>query len=239
MPSLHFDIRHYAALGSTNDEARRLVYEDAPHGTVITADEQTAGRGRHARHWFSPPGNVYLTALLRLTIPTSRAAELGFIAALAVADAVDTLLPRPKRTALKWPNDVLVGGAKIAGILVEQVAEASLVGIGLNILHAPTGPSYPVTTLARCGGVTTASGARDILLQRLSSRLEDWQQCGFAMIRQEWLLRAHPIGSELRITRDTGAIFGRFAGLDVDGALLLDNAEGRQRIVVGEVAAAA
>lgn len=88
-----FDVRHYDRLGSTNDEARQLADAGAAHGTVVHADEQSSGRGRLARRWFSPPGNLYLSIVLRLDLPPARSVELGFLAALAVADAVDALLP--------------------------------------------------------------------------------------------------------------------------------------------------
>ena len=91
-----FDVRHYDRIGSTNDEAQRLAAEGAPHGTVVHADEQTAGRGRLSRRWLSPPGNLYLSIVLRPDVPPARIVEIGFVAALAVADAVDALLPRQR-----------------------------------------------------------------------------------------------------------------------------------------------
>ena len=115
-----FDVRHYDSIGSTNDEAMRLAREGAVHGTVVHADEQTAGRGRLSRRWLSPPGNLYLSIVLRPDVPAARSAEIGLVAALAVADAVDALLPQQVRATLKWPNDVLVRDGKIAGILLEQ-----------------------------------------------------------------------------------------------------------------------
>ena len=133
--SEQFIVWHHDKIGSTNDEARRLAQEGAPHGTVVHADEQTSGRGRMAHTWFSPPGNLYVSILLRTGQPAGRTAELSFLAALAVADTVEALLPRQTRAMLKWPNDVLVSGAKIAGILLEQVDDATVIGIGLNVLR--------------------------------------------------------------------------------------------------------
>src|ERR1700684_4106737 len=106
-----FTVSHHDQIGSTNDETRQMASEGAPHGTVVHADEQTAGRGRMAHTWFSPPGNLYLSILLRTAHPAARSAELSFLAALAVADTVEALLPRQIRTMLKWPHDVLVNGA--------------------------------------------------------------------------------------------------------------------------------
>lgn len=233
-----FDILHYDTIGSTNDEARRLAASGAAHGTVVHADEQTAGRGRLARAWFSPPGNLYLTVVLRLDVPPNRLAELSFVAALAVADTVDALLPKTVRATLKWPNDVLVAGAKIAGILLEHVDGATLIGIGLNVLHAPTSNAYKTTTIAANGGLATVDGARDILLRQLGAHLATWQSDGFAPIREAWLKRGPMPGTTLRVTRAGHSIEGEFAGLDTDGALLLDTASGKQRIVAGDVGAA-
>src|ERR1700693_720928 len=172
--SQQFTVWHHDKIGSTNDEARRLAHEGAPHGTVVHADEQTSGRGRMAHTWFSPPGNLYLSILLRTGQPAARAAELSFLAALAVADTVEALLPRQIRTMLKWPNDVLVNGAKIAGILLEQADDATIIGIGLNILQAPSNLAYKATTIVANGGIASVDGARDILLDRFGRHLSVW-----------------------------------------------------------------
>jgi len=230
-----FDVRHYDELGSTNDEARRLADAGAPHGTVVHADQQTAGRGRFSRRWISPPGNLYLSIVLRLDLPPKRGTELGFLASLAVADAVDALLPRQVRATLKWPNDVLVRGGKIAGILLEQASDATIMGIGLNVLHAPSGLSYQVSTIVGCGGLATVDGTREKLLGALASWLGVWQQDGFAPIRSAWLVRAHPQGTALGVRLGEQFINGTFAGIDSDGTLMLDTAQGRARIVAGDV----
>lgn len=230
-----FTVLHHERLGSTNDEAKRLAAAGAVHGTVVHADEQMAGRGRFGRTWFSPPGNLYVSILLRLDLPPERGAELSFLAALAVADTADALLPRQTRATLKWPNDVLVNGGKIAGILVEQIADVRILGIGLNILHAPKNAPYKTSTLVGAGGLATVDGARDILLDRLARRLDRWTEEGFYPIRSAWLARAHPIGTKLRASLGGRTEEGLFAGLDADGAMLLDTPDGRKRIVAAEV----
>ena len=233
--SKQFTVWHHDQIGSTNDEARRLALEGAPHGTVVHADEQTAGRGRLSHTWFSPPGNLYLSILLRTGQPASRSSELSFLAALAVADTVETLLPRQIRAMLKWPNDVLVNGAKIAGILLEQVDDATIMGIGLNVLEAPSNTAYKTTTVVANAGIATVDGARDILLDRLAYHLLSWQADGFPPIREQWLNRSYPVGAAIRANAGGQPVAGHFAGLDDDGALLLDTSQGRQRIVAGEV----
>jgi BirA family biotin operon repressor/biotin-[acetyl-CoA-carboxylase] ligase len=230
-----FDVRHYDRLGSTNDEARCLADAAAPHGTVVHADQQSAGRGRLARHWFSPPGNLYVSVVLRLDLPPARMVEMSFLAALAVADAVDALLPRQVRAMLKWPNDVMVRDGKIAGILIEQAADALILGIGLNVLHAPGGVPYRVSTIVGSGGLATVDGTREKLLEALGGWLAVWQQDGFAPIRTAWLARAHPPGTTLGVRLADAFMHGRFAGLDLDGALLLDTDHGRARVVAGDV----
>jgi BirA family biotin operon repressor/biotin-[acetyl-CoA-carboxylase] ligase len=230
-----FTVWHHDTIGSTNDEARRLAIQGAPHGTVVHADEQTAGRGRMSHTWFSPPGNLYVSILLRTGLPPARTTELSFLAALAVADTVEALLPRQTRTMLKWPNDVLVSGAKIAGILLEQVDDATIMGIGLNVLEAPSNAAYKTTTIVANGGIASVDGARDILLERLASHLSTWQNDGFAPIREQWLGRSYPVGAAIRASSAGKPVAGHFAGLDLDGALLLDTPLGRQRIVAGDV----
>jgi BirA family biotin operon repressor/biotin-[acetyl-CoA-carboxylase] ligase len=232
-----FIVWHHDKIGSTNDEARRMAADGSPHGTVVHADEQTAGRGRLSHTWFSPPGNLYLSILLRTGQPTTRAAELSFLAALAVADTVEALLPRQIRAMLKWPNDVLVNGAKIAGILLEQVDDATIMGVGLNVLEAPANLAYKTTTIVANSGIASVDGARDILLDRLGVYLAAWEADGFAPIRQQWLDRSYPIGAAIRASAGDQPVAGHFAGLDVDGALLLDTPHGRQRIVAGEIVA--
>jgi BirA family transcriptional regulator, biotin operon repressor / biotin---[acetyl-CoA-carboxylase] ligase len=230
-----FDVQHHNSIDSTNDEARRLAVAGAPHGTVVHADQQASGRGRLARKWFSPPGNLYISILLRYDLKPGQAGELSFLSALAVADTVDALLPKQQRALLKWPNDVLVGGAKISGILVEQEDGAVIIGIGLNVVEAPSNTSYSTTTLAASGGIATVDGARTILLQRMQEHLTRWEQEGFLPIRAAWLARTHPLGEPLSVATGGDRVEGVFVGLDSDGALLLDTEHGRERVVAGDV----
>jgi len=230
-----FTIQRHETIGSTNDEARRLALLGAAHGTVVHADEQTAGRGRRERAWFSPPGNLYMSVLLRLDAPLRRLSELSFLTALAVADTVDALLPKHTRATLKWPNDVLVNGGKIAGILLEQADNATIIGTGVNVLQAPPNVGYQTTTVVASGGIASVEEARDILLERLGVHLAVWQEKGFAPIREAWMVRGHPLGTSLRAGIGSNPIEGRFAGLDDDGALLLDTDDGRKRVIAGDV----
>ena len=237
-----FDLRFYDSIGSTNDEARRLAQAGAADGTVVWAREQTAGRGRQGRHWHSPAGNLYASILQRLDAPAHRAAELSLVAALAVVDTTDEYLSDGARAELKWPNDVLVRGSKIAGILLEGIViegtdGAVVIGIGINLRCAPPDAPYPVTCLAEhVAAVPEPAAMLQVLLRALAHRLAEWRCKGFARTRSAWLARGHPPGSPLRVNLGDRAITGRFAGLADDGALLLATADGTVRVAAGDVA---
>jgi BirA family biotin operon repressor/biotin-[acetyl-CoA-carboxylase] ligase len=233
-----FDIRYFDTIGSTNDEAMRLAHAGAAHGTVVWAREQTAGRGRQVRRWHSPAGNLHASILLRLGAAASHASELSLVAALAVADTVDRFLPDGVRAELKWPNDVLVRGAKIAGILLEYADAAVVVGIGINVLRVPLDAPYTVTRLADSVAVAPEAGATlEALLQSLAHRLADWQNAGFTQTRSAWLVRAPAPGTPIRITVGDRSITGRFGGLAPDGALIVQTAEGPLRILAADAVA--
>jgi BirA family biotin operon repressor/biotin-[acetyl-CoA-carboxylase] ligase len=222
------------SVGSTNDEAARLAETGAPEGTVVWAREQTGGRGRRGRHWASPVGNLYSSTVLRPECPASRAAELGFVAALAVADMV----PSSRQVRLKWPNDVLVDGGKVAGILLESAVSQDarvqhvIAGIGVNVGFAPqlADMRYPSSML---GG--TVEAALETLTAALVARLAQWRAEGFERVRRAWLAQAGPLGAEVDVRLGNELVRGRFAGLDREGALLLETAQGRRKIVSGEL----
>jgi BirA family biotin operon repressor/biotin-[acetyl-CoA-carboxylase] ligase len=221
-------------VGSTNDEAAQRADAGAPEGTVVWSREQTGGRGRRGRHWASPVGNLYTSTILRPDCPAQRAAELGFAAALAVADIV----PAGREVRVKWPNDVLVDGGKIAGILLESAigqtgqVQHVVAGIGVNIGFAPQLPEmrYPGSAL---GGSVEA--ALEKLAAALAARLAEWRREGFETVRAAWLAKAGPLGTEVDVKLGEGLVRGRFAGLDREGALLLDTATGPRKIVSGEL----
>ena len=225
-------------LDSTSTELLRRAPRRDIHGAVLAAEWQTAGRGRRGRHWASPVGNLYTSAIVRPDCPAARAAELGFVAALAVADMV----PAGRPVRLKWPNDVLVEGAKVAGILPESSigadgqAEHVILGIGVNVGFAPELPEmrYPGACL---GG--TVEIALETLAAALAQRLARWRRDGFEPVRAEWLAKAGPLGLEVDVKLGEELVQGRFAGMDREGALLLDTAAGPRRIVAGELLARA
>jgi BirA family transcriptional regulator, biotin operon repressor / biotin---[acetyl-CoA-carboxylase] ligase len=222
------------SVGSTNDEAARLAEKGAAEGTVVWSREQTGGRGRRGRHWASPIGNLYTSTILRPVCSAPRAAELGFVAALAVADMV----PASRDVRVKWPNDVLVDGGKVAGILPESAIGAGgevehvVLGIGVNVGFAPqlADMRYPGAAL---GG--SVEEALEKLTASLAARVAQWRLKGFEAVRAAWLAKAGPLGLEVDVRLGHELVSGRFAGVDREGALLLDTPAGPRKIVAGEL----
>ena len=232
--TLSWTIRRFGEIGSTMDAARSLAEQGAPHGTVVLAESQRTGRGRSGRSWISPPGNLHTTLILRPECDARRSPEIGFVIAVALAQAVDELAG--PGTALKWPNDVLRGGAKLAGILLERLDDgAILAGVGANLRSAPADMPYPVTSLSEQGCDAGPESLLDALLRRAEVGWSAWRKLGFAHVLADWARFGPPVGSELKVRLNERVSAGRFAGLSDDGSLLLDGPEGRQRFVAGEV----
>lgn len=239
-----FRLVGFGRVASTSDEAMRLAAAGAPEGTLVWAKEQAAGRGRRGRSWVSPPGNLYLSLLLRPAGPAADAAQLGFAAALAVAEAVESLAPAAAPLTCKWPNDVLMRGRKLAGILLElQSAPAGglawlIVGVGINIAAHPDGTETPAIALAAAGAAPAPEALLALWAARMETWLAQWRRDGFAPLRAAWLARAHGLGAELRVRLPREEFSGRFAGLDETGRLLVDTAAGRRPVAAAEVFAA-
>lgn len=227
------------SVGSTNEEALAHARAGATGPLWITARVQTAGRGRRGRAWVSEPGNLFATLLLTDPAPPERAVQLSFVAALAVHDAIAALAPAlASRLTLKWPNDVLCGGAKVAGILIEAEGTRPLivaVGIGVNCRHHPAQTEHPATDLTAEGAAVTAEAVFEALAGAMACRLRDWQT-GFAAIRTAWLDRAGPLGGELNVRVGARMLTGWFETLDEAGRLVLRLLDGRRETVAaGEV----
>jgi BirA family biotin operon repressor/biotin-[acetyl-CoA-carboxylase] ligase len=233
-----------ARVGSTNEEAKRLALDAAPEFTLVWALEQTQGRGRRGRSWTSPPGNLYVSLLLRPDVGPAEAAQIGFVAAVALAEMLRPLLPTGLEVALKWPNDVLVGRRKVSGILPEALAadeggriEALVLGIGINVASHPDGTAWPATDLAAAGVRIGLEG----LLERLAASLDHWigawRRQGFAPVRARWMELALALGEPIELRLDGQTLSGRFVEIDPEGALVLAPADGSspQRIRAGEV----
>jgi BirA family biotin operon repressor/biotin-[acetyl-CoA-carboxylase] ligase len=241
-----YRLHHLERIDSTNEEAKRLAAAGAPEGTLVWADAQSAGRGRRGRNWISPQGNLYLSLLLRPSCTPAQAAQLGFAASLAVAETCARVLPAEAAPRCKWPNDVLVGGRKIAGILLESRAgaidrlEFIVIGIGINVATHPEGMEYPAISLAAAGAEVTAAALLPILGERLLAWHEVWRgPAGFAALRSAWLAQAIGLGDEIRVRLPERELRGRFAGLDEHGHLLLEGPGGMTPIAAAEIFPAA
>jgi BirA family transcriptional regulator, biotin operon repressor / biotin---[acetyl-CoA-carboxylase] ligase len=232
----------FTTLGSTNDEAKARARAGAAEGTVVWAGEQTAGRGRRGRTWASPPGNLYLSLVARPQCAPAVAAQLGFVAALGLADALAEIAGKLLDLRCKWPNDLLAAGRKLAGILLESESGAGdavdfvVIGVGVNLAAAPEGTEFPATSLTEQGfPQITPAALLAGFLRHLDRWARRWQEEGFAPVRAAWLTRASGIGEPVRVRLERGTLDGRFIDLDCDGALLLDAADGRRRIAAGEI----
>ena len=236
-----FVLHRYDSIDSTNTEAKRLADVGAPAGTVVLATEQTAGRGRQDRLWASPPGNLYISLLLRPDKPVGAVAQLGFVAAVAVAETVQEVAPS-SYPRLKWPNDLLLDGRKLAGILLETATAATggiawlVMGMGINVAAAPI-----ATAAALHSYVPTLTPDRlaDVLLERLGQWIKLWSEDGFAPVREAWLRFGHRPGEGLRVRRPDGERIGTFHDLDQNGMLLLDTSSGPLAVSAGEIHLAA
>jgi BirA family biotin operon repressor/biotin-[acetyl-CoA-carboxylase] ligase len=230
----------YGVIDSTNEEARRRVFAGDAGRLWIVADEQTAGRGRRGRSWASPKGNLHASALMIDPCPPPHAAELGFVAGVALARAAKDL--GAGDVGLKWPNDLMSGGAKCAGILIEGVGVAGrgaacVVGIGVNCAHAPRGVDYPTSCLRRAGG--QAVGAHELfecLIRRFDEALGVWRAGqAFDRIRDAWLDCAFALNERITIRNGAGEREGVFEGIDAAGRLLLRSDRGLERIEAADL----
>lgn len=231
---------------STNSDAFRVAEEGAPEGTVVVSDAQSGGKGRRGRSWSSPPGvNLYCSVVLRPPIMPHQAPQLTFLSAVAVARAIEQttgLTPE-----IKWPNDVLIGVRKVAGLLNEMSAETDginfiVLGIGVNLNMTaeqfPDDLRYPATSLLLESGVRTVrSRFTATMLNELDQLYADFLLCGFGPVREEWQKRCNANGHRVLVSEaGVEQASGLFAGIDSDGALLLRSDNGNiERILNGDV----
>ncbi len=227
---------------STNAEAARL----APGPAWVLGLEQSAGRGRRARPWDSPRGNMYASLVMTPTGPATEVALRSFVAALALRDALVSLTALPGAFSLKWPNDVLCNGGKIAGILLESTSAGAgvahlVIGIGVNLIAAPDmaqmepGAFAPVSLLAETGVRVTP----EAMLAALASAFARWEAVfvtrGFARVRAAWLDHAAHLGQPIRARTGTATHEGTFQAIDDTGALILQTAGGLLAIPAADV----
>ncbi|MFZ9396564.1 MAG: biotin--[acetyl-CoA-carboxylase] ligase [Erythrobacter sp.] len=225
--------------GSTNaDLVARLAADEAvPEGYWLVARQQTAGRGRHGRQWFDGTGNFMGSTLVRPAPGDPPPPTLALVSGLAAYETVLPLCPDPSAVMLKWPNDILLGGAKLAGILLEAVRGAVVIGIGVNLRAAPQLADRATTALADVGSPPALEDFAEQLAASFATELVRWRSHGLELLARRWQAAAHPLGTPLRV-QDPGAtaLTGEFAGLDASGALLLRTADGKtQAVHAGDV----
>ena len=220
-------IRTVAETGSTNDDVAALAAAGEPEGLWLRAGRQTGGRGRQGRLWSSPPGNLHASTLVRLRAGDPAAPTLALVAGVALHEAASAWAPEAG-IRIKWPNDLLAGGAKLAGILLERAGDAVVIGFGANLAHHPQGLERPVTSLAALSG---SAPEPDLFAEQLAESfarwLALWRTGGVAAIRSAWLERAHPPGTALVTPEGEGL----FEGLDESGALRLRLPHGETRLI--------
>lgn len=237
-------ILHVGETGSTNADAMRLALKGEGLPLWVIADRQTAGRGRAGRSWVSPKGNLYASLAICCAAPIEKAGQLSLVAGISLFDAVraTTALAPDAGLRLKWPNDILLGTAKMGGILVESTSARgspgflAVLGFGVNIDNAPDDLGRGVTALSRHSAAPTAA----VLLETLAGQIPRWLGiwnggADFVAVRRAWMERAGPIGEPISVNAIKGPISGTYQGLSETGALLAKIGEEIHEISHGDV----
>ena len=225
-------------MGTTNDEAKGLAVAGAPEGALVWARSQTAGRGRHGRVWVSRPGNLYCSLILRPECRAAEAAQLSFTTAVALGGALAVCASGLAPARYKWPNDVLIQGRKVAGILLESQPDSAgaidwlIVGLGVNIVSFPDETDWPATSLRAqgCGGVDAAA-MLEAFAEHFHVWLTRWRAEGFAPVREAWLEGAAALGQPIEVRLGDDTLSGTFITLDAGGALVLETEDGRRQTI--------
>lgn len=232
----------HASLPSTSDLCIAQAEAGTPAGLAVLAQRQTKGRGSRGRDWQSPKGNLSLSILLRPDEPVAASGAWPLLIGLAVTDALAQLLPDPTQLQLKWPNDVLLRGRKISGILIDIAADPQgklrwlVIGCGVNLATAPALPDRQTACLQDEGiAPPSPEDFARVLLAALGRWMHIYTTAAKADIHAAWLARAHPLGTALRVAYGGKILAGTFAGLSPEGFLLLRTDAGTQAISSGDV----
>ena len=227
---------------STNDEVLKLVQAGEAGEFVVSGRSQSQGRGRFDRVWTSPRGNLYCSVLLRPNLPLMQCSSLSLVLAISLRDALAEFLPDTDLT-VKWPNDVLAGGKKIAGILLESeampdgLARHIIAGTGVNLISHPGVPKKPATDASALGAKIAPHDLLTRYLERFAAYRAQWLAGGFPAIKPAWMRYAHGAARNVTVNQGARSIRGLFAGLDDEGNLRLMTGRGEERIILaGELA---
>ena len=233
-----YTLHSFDAIDSTNAEALRRLADGASGGDVIWARQQSAGRGRRGRSWHSPTGNLYVTFVV--PVPTDRlVGQLAFVAANGAGEAVRGLLTSPGSLEFKWPNDLMLDGRKLGGILIEASPQGQrqmvAVGLGLNVAFSPDGLN--AASLKDVGIEISVPKLLQTICRTFDQWYRIWRQDGFSPVRERWLEAAHRKGERMEVRIPDGAtIDGSFRGIDQSGALILEQSDGKTELIAtGEV----
>lgn len=222
-------LEHLGEIDSTNDEVRRRA-ECGESGPIwISAKSQSKGRGRRGREWVSAQGNLFATGLYTMEIGAKQAANLSFIAAVAVRDTIANYIPN-ESVKVKWPNDILVQSKKVSGILLESWVNAGeikiAIGIGINIISSPPNTEFQTATIKDFLALNELPPTREkvleLLVNNFEKHLNNWRENGFDAIRREWLSNAYGINESVIVKLHDKEISGVFKDLNDDGELLLE-----------------
>jgi BirA family biotin operon repressor/biotin-[acetyl-CoA-carboxylase] ligase len=214
---------------------------DLPTFYRHTALGEVTSTNDEARTWQSPEGNLYLSLILRPADALAGAAAIGFAGVLSVADAAEGVLGEAADIALKWPNDVLIGGRKAAGLMIESTGgkggDALILGVGINVCWHPSDLPYPATDLHAAGGrEANVESVLRAFCEHFHDRYRQWQGLGFTPLRAAWISRAKGLGEALSVDIEGRRFDGIFEGIDDDGALCLDlGASGIKKVTAGDV----
>lgn len=244
-----YHLLSYDELDSTNDEARRIAEGGGSHGAVIWAKRQTAGRGRMGRHWVSAEGNLFCSVLLAPHCDVATASQLAFVTAVAAIETLAPILPDGGELTCKWPNDILLNGKKIGGILLESFETADMtpghnrmvrwviVGVGINIESCPENTDIPATFLKEAGvEIISAKIVLSRFIHHFITTYDLWAKRGFAPVRRKWLEHAFRKGESIEVRLPKETHVGIFEGIDTSGHLLLKpSGKRRMSISAGDV----
>lgn len=241
-----YHLLSYDVLDSTNEEAKRLAGGGASHGAVIWAKRQSAGRGRMGREWISAEGNLFVSVLLSPECDLQTCSQLSFVAAVAGAETLAGIVPGDEDISCKWPNDILLAGKKVGGILLESFTTLDergkekqwvVVGVGINVDSFPEHVMFPATCVRNAGvEIISAKIVLSRFIYNFIHQYDAWVKGGFKPVQKEWLKRAYRIGHGVEVLMGENKIEGMFDGIDAAGRLLVRGDSGAiQGISAGDV----
>lgn len=232
----------FETVGSTNDEAKAGARDGAVDGSVYWSAHQTAGRGTHGRDWSTPPGNLAVSIIKRPRMPLALAPQAALVTAVAIADALPDLGVSQDRVRLKWPNDVLVDGGKVSGILIEGEADGTsarwlVIGTGINLVHHPAETRHPATNLSALGLAVGPERALTAYLAAFDTWWGRWRRYDFQVVATAWRARTlHKPGDRLSLSVGGRSMQAVYRGLAPDGTLVIEDADGvEKRLASGEI----